>query len=272
MKSGEDYSFAKAIFPGVKHPEQRFGVFAGGRDSYQKYAALLDPIINDYHKTDSTQRFKAQTMQDILDGGATNYTGSVKNPGKRWDYFDQSLVKNVRVEAVRNMDQMPTLAGLTETSAAELVEIQAKVLEGLQAQPETAGEQLNFTQIAALSAEQKAALTAKGVILQKDKHYYTVVPKLTDEQRFVLHNDKFALMVNFPYEQFRFIVNQPGGSIEEAVRLMQKGIEKSKEMGAKYGMLATKSWLCCNLANLGGFQIRLTLNFKLSSAEHYKAL
>ena len=88
----------------MKFPEQKIGVFAGGRDSYQKYAALFDPIINEYHKTDSTQRFKGQTMQDILDSGSTNYVGTVKDAGRRWDYFDQSLVKNVRVEAVRNLD------------------------------------------------------------------------------------------------------------------------------------------------------------------------
>ena len=167
---------------------------------------------------------------------------------------------------------MPTLAGLTQSSADKMLKIQAKVLEGLQAQAGTEGEQLNFSQIGKFNAEQKAALTAKGIILNRDKHYTTVVPILTDEQRYVLHNDKFALMVNFPYEQFRFIVNQPGGSIEEAVKLMQKGIEKSKEMGAKYGMLGTKSWLCCNLLNLGAFQIRMTLNLKLATEVQYKAL
>ena len=192
-------------------------------------------------------------MQDILDSGASNYVGSVKDASTRWAYFDQSLVKNVRVEAVRNLDQMPTLAGLTQESAQELTATQANAVQSLQGQPETQGEYLTFTQIAAMSAEQKAALTAKGIILNKDKHYSTVVPMLTDDERFILHNDKFALMANFPYEQFRFIVNQPGGSVEEAIKLMQKGIEKIKEGGVKFGMLGTKSWLCCNLANLGGF-------------------
>ena len=132
MKSGEDFSFAKAIFPGCKYPEQRFGIFAGGRDSYTKYAALFDPIINEYHKTDSTKRFQGQTMQDILNSGKAEYIGCIKDAGNRWDYFEQSLVKNVRIEAVRNMDQMPTLAGLTQSSAKKLTAVQTKVLKGLQ--------------------------------------------------------------------------------------------------------------------------------------------
>ena len=45
----EHYSFAECILPGIRFPNQKFGVFAGGRDSYTKYAALFDPIINEYH-------------------------------------------------------------------------------------------------------------------------------------------------------------------------------------------------------------------------------
>ena len=73
------------------------------------------------------------TMQDILDSGACDYTGSMADPSKRWDCIDQSFVKSVRVTAIRNMDKMPTLAGLNKESAAKLAAIQAEVIEGLQA-------------------------------------------------------------------------------------------------------------------------------------------
>ena len=83
-------------------------------------------------------------------------------------------------------------------------------------------------------------------------------------------------MVNFSYEQFRFIANQPGGSIEDAIKQLQMGIERTKEAlkheGKQFAMLGTKSWMCCNLANLGAFQIRMTLSLKLANEEQYKAL
>ena len=69
-------------------------------------------------------------------------------------------------------------------------------------------------------------------------------------------NDDGSLitMVNFPYEQFRFVVNTPNGSVTEAIKTMQSGIETVKGNGkVTFGMLSTKSWLCCNLNNLGGF-------------------
>ena len=89
--------------------------------------------------------------------------------------------------------------------------------------------------------------------MKRDKFYKTVVPRLNDSQRAVLFNDRFALMMNYPYEHFRFIINWPGPSVKSAIKLMQTGIECSKAHGAKYAMLSKKSWLCSNLVNLGAF-------------------
>ena len=118
--------------------------------------------------------------------------------------------------------------------------------------------------------ELRKDLMAKGLDLftddlriKKDKHYQAVVQHVSDDQRYIHMNDDGSLvtMVNFPYEQFRFVVNTPNGSVTEAIKTMQSGIETVKGNGkVTFGMLSTKSWLCCNLNNLGGFQIRLTLN------------
>ena len=114
-----------------------------------------------------------------------------------------------------------------------------------------------------MTKKQKDALRNKGIILARDKHYKTVVPRLDDSQRGVLYNDRFAVMINYPYEHFRYIVNWPGPSVRKAIELMQTGIECSKANGAQYCMLNTKSWLCSNLANLGGFQIKMTLSYPM---------
>ena len=98
-----------------------------------------------------------------------------------------------------------------------------------------------------------------GLKITKDKYYSTVVKELSDEQRGILYNDNFALSLNFPYEQFIFAAREECGSFEKAIKRMQSGIEKSKKCGAAYSMLATKSWLCCNLENLGGFRAAITL-------------
>ena len=102
-----------------------------------------------------------------------------------------------------------------------------------------------------------------GLKLTKDKYYSSVVKELSDEQRGILYSDNFALSLNFPYEQFIFVAREECGSFEKAIKRLQSGIEKSKICGAAFCMLATKSWMCCNLENLGGFRAAITLNIPL---------
>ena len=70
-------------------------------------------------------------MTDVLQSPEISFVGSLAEPSTRWFYWDQSMIKNVRVEVVRNLDDMPTLAGLTESSTAKLLDIQQKVFDGL---------------------------------------------------------------------------------------------------------------------------------------------
>ena len=186
----------------------------------------------------------------------------------------QSMVTNVRVEAVRNIDKLPTLAGMDAQHLPTLLKQQEEALQRLMDTEATKGKKMSFSEIVSMEKAAKDQLRkdlmAKGLDLltddgriKKDRHYSSVVQQVTDDQRLIHMSDdgSFMLMVNFPYEQFRFVVNKPGGSVEEAIRLMQSGIEAVKGDGkVHFGMLSTKSWLCCNLNNLGGFQIRLTLS------------
>ena len=90
-----------------------------------------------------------------------------------------------------------------------------------------------------------------------------MVSEVSDKERFIHMNaaENLIVLVNYPYEQFRFIVNNYGGSVSDAIRQMQSGIEAVKGDGkVTFGMLSTKSWLCCNLDNLGGFKISMSIN------------
>ena len=45
------FSLAHAIASGIKNPDSSIGIYAGDPESYGIFAPLLDPIIEDYHKT-----------------------------------------------------------------------------------------------------------------------------------------------------------------------------------------------------------------------------
>ena len=66
------------------------------------------------------------------------------------------MIKNVRVEVVRNLDDMPTLAGLTESSTTRLLDIQQKVFDGLNAMPKFQGQKVLYSQIQSMDEGQKA--------------------------------------------------------------------------------------------------------------------
>ena len=162
------------------------------------------------------------TMQDILDSKVCDFTGSMKDLGTRWDNIDQILVKSVRVTAIRNLDKVPTLAGLTKNSATELCAIQKKILDKLNETP--GSKNIDFTKISSLSKAEKDKIEDMGLKITKDKYYSTVVRELTDEQR-IIHmagdndNEKsFMVSMNFPYEQFIFVAKRSDGNFESAIK------------------------------------------------------
>ena len=77
------------------------------------------------------------------------------NPATRWTYFEQQSVDNIRIEAIRNLEEVPTLAGLTEKSAPRLLEIQKNITDGLQGLKETSGTYVTFEDIADMEDDEK---------------------------------------------------------------------------------------------------------------------
>ena len=100
-------------------------------------------------------------MQEVVDSDVIKFVGSLTEPSSRWQYFDQTLIKNVRIEAVRNLDKLPTLAGLTKTSAKTLFEAQKKIFDALNATTEFKGK--TFTQ----AKESKVDKVLLGQLIEK---------------------------------------------------------------------------------------------------------
>ena len=49
-KDSSGFSFKEAIFSGSKNPDSGIGVYAGSANSYEAFAPLFEPIVEDYHK------------------------------------------------------------------------------------------------------------------------------------------------------------------------------------------------------------------------------
>ena len=68
-------------------------------------------------------------MQDILDSGITE---KITDSNNRWTYYEQTCISNVKIETVRNLDNIPCLTAIKETTKPKLLEIQRQVMAGLQ--------------------------------------------------------------------------------------------------------------------------------------------
>lgn len=97
------FSFAEMIFPGVQTERTAVGVFPGGRESYVKYAALLDPIIADLHKVDCNQKFKGISMPKLKEMCPWKCIENSGDKKQTWSCAEQNMVDSVRIETVRNL-------------------------------------------------------------------------------------------------------------------------------------------------------------------------
>ena len=130
---------------------------------------------------------------------------------------------------------------------------------------------LKYTHIRQMSEEAKADLVASGAYLNDEEQSKLVTPLLTDEDQFLYQctespDDKSRKLVqfNFGYEHFRFTIDQPGGSIKAAMAHLDDVVCGAEAALQKRGLkgFSRQTHGMCNLANLGGFQMKLTLAFE----------
>ena len=99
---------------------------------------------------------------------------------------------STRVEVIRNLEGLPTLANLTQDSVEKLAAIQKNLLASF-----PSGDVLNYSELETLAnasknsdlnhvvEQSKVNLYEKGISLNKDEYYKAVVsPELLDKYRF----------------------------------------------------------------------------------------
>ena len=191
------------------------------------------------------------------------------------------MVSNIRIEVIRNIADMPTLAAMDASNLKKLREIQLGILRDEKVMGNGNNGWLSehesfykYSKIRDMSEEKKAALKKSGVQLNDDECYKMVVPLLDDDDSFMYENsyceeDRIRKLIqfNFGYEQFRFLVDQPGGSIKDAITNIASIVDSCEAQLLKRGLkgFASPTNSMCDLNNLGGFQIRLTLSLNFST-------
>ncbi|MEA1915089.1 MAG: arginine kinase, partial [Campylobacterota bacterium] len=67
LRTSNDFSLQELIHSGVRNPDSGIGAYAGDEESYTTFAALFDPIIEQYHGFSKTDKHQSNLNPEDLD-------------------------------------------------------------------------------------------------------------------------------------------------------------------------------------------------------------
>ncbi len=196
-KTANGFTLADAIRSGVANPDSSIGVYAGDAESYEVFAPLFDPIIEEYHGFQKSDRHRSDMDPAHLKAG---------NPDPEGRY---SLSTRIRVG--RNVDGMPLGPAITREQRNEVEARVSGALEGLTGR--LAGR---YYPLAGMDKDVQRRLIEDHFLFKEGDRFLEAAGLNRDwpEGRGIFHNDEktFLVWVN-EEDQMRIISMQPGGDI-----------------------------------------------------------
>jgi len=211
-ETSNGFTLEQAINSGVKNPDSGIGVYAGDKESYTVFAALFDPIIEEYHGFGKKDSHKSNLNPDNL---------NAPNPDPEGNY-----IVSTRIRVGRNIDNMPLGPAISKEQRDQ---VESRVVEGLGAlEGELAG---NYYSLLGMSKEVQNDLIKDHFLFKEGDRFLDAAGLNANwpEGRGIYHNsDKTFLVWVNEEDQLRIISMQQGGDIKEVfVRLINaiKSIE-----------------------------------------------
>ena len=194
------FSLKQAINSGVVNPDSGIGVYAGDEESYTTFAALFDPIIDEYHDFNRQDCHVSNLNPDDL---------KVDNP----DPANEFIV-STRIRVARNLAHLP-LGPAVSNDQRELIERKvAAVLNSLSG--ELAGR---YYALSDLTETQSIELIADHFLFKAGDRFLEAAGLNRDWPvgRGIYHNhDKTFLVWINEEDHLRIISMQAGGDIKQA--------------------------------------------------------
>lgn len=119
------YKFRDAIFAGCKDTDSKIGVYAGSHDSYKRFAALYNPIIQEYHQSAEGISHTGPISEESSQLEVPNFTAA-----------EADMIKSTRIRVNRNIVGFPLGAGMFELNRIKLEDKVSKYLETLEGEYE----------------------------------------------------------------------------------------------------------------------------------------
>ena len=129
IRTPSGYSLDQAIRSGIKNPDSSIGIYAGDMESYDCFAQVLLPIIEDYHHLEPGWSHKPDLQEAVLPD---------LDP-------KQTFIRSSRIRVARNLGRFPFSGNMNPDQRLALEETVKQAFKTL---PETlSGTYTSFTNL-----------------------------------------------------------------------------------------------------------------------------
>ena len=204
IRTPSGYSLDQAIRSGIENPDSNIGIYAGDMESYDCFAPVLLPIIEDYHHLDPDWSHKPGLQEAVLPD---------LDP-------EQIFIRSSRIRAARNLSKFPFSGNMTPDQRLALEET---VKHAFKILPEKlSGTYTSFTD---LNENQFNTLLEKGLAFRKGDRFMDAAGINRDYPLgrgiFTSRDNVVRVWVN-EEDHLRIIAQSPGGDIANVFnRLIQ---------------------------------------------------
>jgi creatine kinase/arginine kinase len=209
-KTNFNFTLEKAINSGVKNIDSGIGVYAGDEESYELFAKLFDPIIEDYHGFTKEQSHKSNMAMDEL---------NVNNPDEENNY-----IVSTRIRVGRNLKDYPLGTAIGKELRLKVESIVKEALSALDG--ELKG---SYYSLLGMSEDMQNQLIEDHFLFKEGDRFLESagLNKNWPEGRGIFHNiDKTFLVWVNEEDQLRIISMQQGGDIKEVFSRLVSAIKK----------------------------------------------
>ncbi len=233
-KTSNGFTLQQAINSGVVNLDSGIGVYAGDKESYTVFAALFDPIIEEYHGFGKEDSHQSNLNPDDL---------NAPNPDPETKY-----IVSTRIRVGRNVDNLPLGPAISKVQRDE---VESSVVAGLQTlEGELAG---HYYPLLGMSQEVQDNLIKDHFLFKEGDRFLDAAGLNNDwpEGRGIYHNnDKTFLVWVNEEDQLRIISMQQGGDIKEVFTRLVSAI-KSIETKVSFAYSDHLGYITSCPTNLG---------------------
>ncbi len=207
LQTASGYTFSQLIRSGVEQPDSSVGVYAGDAESYELFAPLLTPIIQDYHGSADRHPAADFSFDDLPEVSAAA----------------QDRIISTRVRVGRNLAGFPLGAGI---SNADRLKVESLIKDALQQLPDHI--QGNYLSLNGMDETLRQDLVARHLLYKSEDRFLASANLMRDWPQgrglFLSHDEAFSVWVN-EEDQLRIIALKQGGDVTEVFRLLADGVK-----------------------------------------------